>query len=88
MFYPPVYYDAYYNKAQKVRGLIKRDFQNAYQEVDAILSPVTPNVAPTIGADKDNPLQQYLADIFHHFCKSRRNLWHQRAMRTGYIRVW
>tara|TARA_B110000285_G_scaffold48101_1_gene54327 strand:- start:2649 stop:4076 length:1428 start_codon:yes stop_codon:yes gene_type:complete len=58
------YYDAYYNKAQKVRGLIKRDFENAYQKVDAILSPVTPNVAPTIGADKDNPLQQYLADIF------------------------
>jgi aspartyl-tRNA(Asn)/glutamyl-tRNA(Gln) amidotransferase subunit A len=58
------YYDAYYNKAQKVRSLIKQDFANAYQKVDAILSPVTPNVAPKIGADKDNPLQQYLADIF------------------------
>lgn len=58
------YYDAYYNKAQKVRQLIKKDFENAYREVDAILCPVTPNVAPTIGADKDNPLQQYLADIF------------------------
>ena len=58
------YYDAYYNKAQKVRHLIRRDFENAYKEVDAILCPVTPNVAPLIGADKDNPLQQYLADIF------------------------
>lgn len=58
------YYDAYYNKAQKVRSLIKQDFAEAYQKVDAILSPVTPNIAPKIGADKDNPLQQYLADIF------------------------
>mgnify|MGYP001585421710 CR=1 FL=1 len=58
------YYDAYYNKAQKVRNLIKQDFANAYKKVDAILSPVTPSVAPKIGADKDNPLQQYLADIF------------------------
>lgn len=58
------YYDAYYNKAQKVRDLIRQDFLTAYEEVDAILSPVTPNVAPLIGADKDNPLQQYLADIF------------------------
>ncbi|MGB2266893.1 MAG: amidase family protein, partial [Akkermansiaceae bacterium] len=57
-------YDAYYNKAQKVRHLIRQDFENAYKEVDAILCPVTPNVAPLIGADKDNPLQQYLADIF------------------------
>ena len=51
-------------RPRKSEGLIKRDFQNAYQKVDAILSPVTPNVAPVIGADKDNPLQQYLADIF------------------------
>ena len=58
------YYDAYYNRAQKVRTLIRQDFQNAYQNVDAILAPVSPNAAPLLGADKDNPLQQYLADIF------------------------
>ena len=58
------YYDAYYNRAQKVRTLIRQDFQNAYQNVDAILSPVTPSPAPLLGADKDDPLQQYLADIY------------------------
>ncbi len=58
------YYDAYYSRAQKVRTLIRQDFQNAYQNVDAILSPVTPSAAPLLGADKDNPLQQYLADIY------------------------
>ena len=58
------YYDAYYNRAQKVRTLIRRDFQDAYQNVDAILSPVTPTAAPLLGADKDDPLQQYLADIY------------------------
>lgn len=58
------YYDAYYNRAQKVRTLIRQDFLNAYQQVDAILSPVTPTAAPLLGSDKDNPLQQYLADIY------------------------
>ncbi|MBT8036338.1 MAG: Asp-tRNA(Asn)/Glu-tRNA(Gln) amidotransferase subunit GatA [Verrucomicrobiae bacterium] len=58
------YYDAYYNRAQKVRTLIRQDFQNAYQNVDAILSPVTPSAAPLLGSDRDNPLQQYLADIY------------------------
>ncbi|MEJ6570619.1 MAG: Asp-tRNA(Asn)/Glu-tRNA(Gln) amidotransferase subunit GatA [Akkermansiaceae bacterium] len=58
------YYDAYYNRAQKVRTLIRQDFQNAYEKCDAILSPVTPSAAPLLGADKDNPLQQYLADIY------------------------
>ncbi|MBK1830085.1 Asp-tRNA(Asn)/Glu-tRNA(Gln) amidotransferase subunit GatA [Verrucomicrobiaceae bacterium R5-34] len=58
------YYDAYYNRAQKVRTLIRQDFENAYQKVDAILSPVAPSAAPLLGADKDNPLQQYLADIY------------------------
>jgi len=58
------YYDAYYSRAQKVRTLIRQDFENAYQKVDAILSPVAPSAAPLIGADKDNPLQQYLADIY------------------------
>lgn len=58
------YYDAYYSRAQKVRTLIRQDFQDAYQKVDAILSPVAPNAAPLLGADKDDPLQQYLADIY------------------------
>ena len=58
------YHDAYYNRAQKVRTLIRQDFQNAYQKVDAILSSVTPSAAPLLGADKDNPLHQYLADIY------------------------
>ena len=58
------YYDAYYNRAQKVRRLIRKDFEEAYKKVDAIISPVTPSPAPLLGADKDNPLQQYLADIY------------------------
>lgn len=58
------YYDAYYNRAQKVRTLIRQDFLEAYQNVDAILSPVAPDAAPLLEADKDNPLQQYLADIY------------------------
>ncbi|BDS06254.1 glutamyl-tRNA(Gln) amidotransferase subunit A [Oceaniferula spumae] len=58
------YYDAYYSRAQKVRTLIRQDFLNAYENVDAILSPVAPSAAPLLGADKDNPLQQYLADIY------------------------
>ncbi|MGJ8677533.1 MAG: Asp-tRNA(Asn)/Glu-tRNA(Gln) amidotransferase subunit GatA [Akkermansiaceae bacterium] len=58
------YYDAYYSRAQKVRTLIRKDFEDAFQQVDAILSPVAPTPAPVIGADKDNPLQQYLADIY------------------------
>lgn len=58
------YYDAYYNRAQKVRTLIRKDFQDAYQNVDAILSPVAPSAAPLLGSDKDDPLQQYLADIY------------------------
>lgn len=58
------YYDAYYNRAQKVRTLIRRDFEEAFKSVDAIISPVTPTAAPLLGADKNNPLQQYLADIY------------------------
>jgi len=58
------YYDAYYSQAQKVRTLIRRDFENAFQKVDAILSPVAPSPARKIGALGDDPLQDYLADIF------------------------
>jgi aspartyl-tRNA(Asn)/glutamyl-tRNA(Gln) amidotransferase subunit A len=58
------YYDAYYVKAQKVRTLIKRDFDRAFERVDVILAPTSPTVAFRIGARSDNPLQMYLSDIF------------------------
>ncbi len=58
------YYDAYYLKAQKVRTLIKRDFDNAFQKVDAIVTPTAPTPAFKIGEKVDDPLQMYLSDIF------------------------
>jgi aspartyl-tRNA(Asn)/glutamyl-tRNA(Gln) amidotransferase subunit A len=58
------YYDAYYLKAQKVRGLIARDFANAFQEVDAIVAPVSPFPAFKLGEKVDDPLAMYLSDIF------------------------
>lgn len=58
------YYDAYYTRAQKVRALITRDFKHAFEAVDVILSPVAPTPARKIGACTDDPLQDYLADIF------------------------
>lgn len=58
------YYDAYYNKAQRVRRLIKNDFENAFKEVDLILTPTSPTTAFKIGEKKDDPLQMYLSDIY------------------------
>lgn len=58
------YYDAYYAKAQKVRKLIKEDFDKAFEEVDVILTPVSPTPAFKIGEKANNPMQMYLADIF------------------------
>jgi aspartyl-tRNA(Asn)/glutamyl-tRNA(Gln) amidotransferase subunit A len=58
------YYDAYYLKAQKVRRLIKNDFDKAFDDVDAILTPSTPNAAFKIGDKKDDPVSMYLNDIF------------------------
>ncbi len=58
------YYDAYYLKAQKVRTLIKQDFDNAYTACDALIVPTTPTTAFGIGEKIDDPLQMYLADIF------------------------
>jgi len=58
------YYDAYYVKAQKVRTLIKRDFDDAFERVDAIVAPTSPTVAFSIGDRTDDPLAMYLADIF------------------------
>jgi aspartyl-tRNA(Asn)/glutamyl-tRNA(Gln) amidotransferase subunit A len=58
------YYEAYYGRAQKVRTLIRRDFENAFQKVDAIVSPVAPTPARRIGAFANDPLHEYLSDIF------------------------
>lgn len=58
------YYDAYYAKAQKVRKLIAQDFENAFKEVDVILTPVTPTPAFKIGEKTNDPLAMYLSDIF------------------------
>ena len=58
------YYDAYYLKAQKVRTLIKQDFDNAFQETDILLTPVSPTTAFKIGEKINDPLQMYLSDIF------------------------
>ena len=58
------YYDAYYLKAQKVRKLIKNDFDEAYKKVDAILTPSTPSAAFKIGEKTNDPVSMYLNDIF------------------------
>ena len=57
------YYDAYYLRAQKVRTLIRRDFEEAFKQCDLLLSPVTPSTAFKFG-EKSDPLQMYLSDIF------------------------
>jgi aspartyl-tRNA(Asn)/glutamyl-tRNA(Gln) amidotransferase subunit A len=58
------YYDAYYLKAQKVRSVIIRDFDNAFEKVDAIIAPVSPTAAFKLGEKVSDPLQMYLADIY------------------------
>jgi aspartyl-tRNA(Asn)/glutamyl-tRNA(Gln) amidotransferase subunit A len=58
------YYDAYYGQAQKVRTLIKQDFENVYQQVDLIAAPVAPTTAFRIGEHLNDPLAMYLQDIF------------------------
>jgi aspartyl-tRNA(Asn)/glutamyl-tRNA(Gln) amidotransferase subunit A len=58
------YYDAYYRKAQKVRKLIKNDFDKAFEKVDLILTPTTPTVAFNLGEKSTNPLEMYLSDIY------------------------
>jgi aspartyl-tRNA(Asn)/glutamyl-tRNA(Gln) amidotransferase subunit A len=58
------YYDAYYLKAQKVRALIARDFNEAFQSVDAIVAPVSPFPAFRLGEKVDDPLVMYLSDIY------------------------
>jgi len=58
------YYDAYYLKAMKVRTLIKRDFDEAFKKVDAIMLPTAPSAAFRVGEKTQDPLQMYLSDIF------------------------
>jgi len=58
------YYDAYYLKAQKVRTLLARDFEQAFSQVDAIVTPTTPTAAFKLGEKADDPLAMYLADIY------------------------
>jgi aspartyl-tRNA(Asn)/glutamyl-tRNA(Gln) amidotransferase subunit A len=58
------YYDAYYLKAQKVRTLIKGDFDAAFEQVDVIVAPTSPTTAFRIGEKADDPLQMYLMDVF------------------------
>jgi aspartyl-tRNA(Asn)/glutamyl-tRNA(Gln) amidotransferase subunit A len=57
------YYDAYYGQAQKVRTLIKTEFEKAFQTVDVIASPVTPTTAFRLGEKVDDPLSMYMEDL-------------------------
>jgi len=58
------YYDAYYLRAQKVRTLIRQDFEAAFAKVDAVVCPTSPDVAFAVGERTSDPLKMYLADIF------------------------
>ena len=58
------YYDAYYVKAQKLRRMIANDFQVAFTQCDAILSPVAPTAAPKLDSIATDPVQMYLSDIY------------------------
>lgn len=58
------YYDAYYQKALKVRALIRREFDKAFEKYDAIISPVAPTTAPKLGESLTDPLAMYLSDIY------------------------
>ena len=58
------YYDAYYDKAQRARTLIKQDFERAFEQVDVLVAPTTPTTAFKIGEKVNDPLQMYLSDIY------------------------
>jgi aspartyl-tRNA(Asn)/glutamyl-tRNA(Gln) amidotransferase subunit A len=62
------YYDAYYNRALKVRALIKRDFDEAFKRCDAIVCPTSPTPAFKVGEKTGDPLQMYLCDVFTVTC--------------------
>jgi aspartyl-tRNA(Asn)/glutamyl-tRNA(Gln) amidotransferase subunit A len=58
------FYDAYYTKAQKVRALIARDFEQAFEKCDLLLTPTAPSAAFALGEKSDDPLAMYLNDVF------------------------
>jgi aspartyl-tRNA(Asn)/glutamyl-tRNA(Gln) amidotransferase subunit A len=58
------YYDAYYRKGQKVRRLIKEDFDKAFTKVDCLIAPTSPSTSFKAGDKMDDPLQMYLSDIY------------------------
>ena len=60
----PGFYDAYYTQAQKVRTLIARDFEQAFEQCDVILAPTAPTAAFALGENVDDPLAMYLNDVF------------------------
>jgi aspartyl-tRNA(Asn)/glutamyl-tRNA(Gln) amidotransferase subunit A len=62
------YYDAYYIRAQKVRTLIRNDFLDVFQKVDALVTPTTPAPAFKVGEKSNDPLQMYLCDVFTISC--------------------
>ena len=62
---PQAFYDAYYNRARKVRALIKKDFEDVFADgIDAILTPATPSAAFELGKDVADPVEMYLNDVF------------------------
>ena len=77
------YYDAYYGKAQKVRTLITRDFEAAFEQVDVLVSPTTPTTAFPIGERADDPLAMYLADLCTIPVEPGRQRGAVRAVRAG-----
>lgn len=62
------YYEEYYRKAQKVRTLVRRDFEDAFEEVDVLAAPTTPTPAFELGSKTDNPLEMYLQDVYTTSC--------------------
>jgi aspartyl-tRNA(Asn)/glutamyl-tRNA(Gln) amidotransferase subunit A len=62
------YYEAYYGTAQKVRTLVRRDFDRAFERCDMVAGPVSPTVAFRLGEKTADPLQMYLADVFTISC--------------------
>jgi aspartyl-tRNA(Asn)/glutamyl-tRNA(Gln) amidotransferase subunit A len=58
------YYDAYYLKAQRVRALLAQEFKQAFEKVDAIVSPTTPSPAFKLGEKVDDPVEMYLSDLY------------------------
>ncbi len=76
------YYDAYYLKGQKVRSLIAKDFREAFEQVDAIITPTSPVPPFRLGERTSNPLEMYLADIYTVTGVHCR--WGSRHLRTGW----